>query len=94
VIERVLAHLRREWEANSRHAEFDELKAGLVGEIPPGGYAAIAARLGSTEGAVRTAVHRLLRKFQARLRHDIAETVASPDDVEDEIRYLIRALDS
>jgi DNA-directed RNA polymerase specialized sigma24 family protein len=94
VIERVLAHLRGEWETDGRVAEFDELKACLLGEIPAGGYAAIAARLGSTEGAIRTAVHRLRRKFQARLRHDIAETVASPDDTDDEIRYLIRALDA
>ena len=43
---------------------------------------------------MKTAVHRLRRKFQSRLRKDIAETVSDPADVDDEIRYLIRALDA
>ena len=92
VIERVLAQLRREWEASGRETEFDELKACLLGQSPPGGYAAIAARLGTTEGAVKTAVHRLRRTFQAALRQDIAQTVSDPADVDEEIRYLVRAL--
>jgi RNA polymerase sigma-70 factor (ECF subfamily) len=41
---------------------------------------------------VKTAVHRLRRKFQDALRKDIAETVSDPEDVDDEIRYLVRAL--
>ena len=94
VIERVLAHLRQEWEATSRAAEFDELKACLLGQAPPGGYAAIAGRLGTTEGAVKVAIHRLRRKFQAQLRRDIAETVSDAADIDDEIRYLVRALDA
>ena len=94
VIERVLAHLRREWEATGRGAEFDELKACLLGETPAGGYAAIAERLGTTEGAVKAAVHRLRRKFQTQLRHDVAETVSDPADIDNEIRYLVRALDA
>jgi RNA polymerase sigma-70 factor (ECF subfamily) len=92
VIERVLARLREEWEANARGAEFDELKACLLGQGPAGGYAAIAQTLGSTEGAVKVAVHRLRRRFQTELRRDIVETVSDPGEVEDEIRYLIRAL--
>jgi len=92
VIERVLAQLRREWEAAGRETEFDELKACLLGQNPPGGYATIAARLGTTEGAVKTAVHRLRRTFQAALRQDIAQTVSDPADVDEEIRYLVRAL--
>jgi RNA polymerase sigma-70 factor (ECF subfamily) len=92
VIERVLAHLRQEWEVSGRGAEFDELKACLLGETPDGGYLAVAEKLNTTEGAVRTAIHRLRRKFQARLRHDIAETVSDPADIEDELQYLIRAL--
>jgi len=92
VIERVLADLRKEWEVSGRGAEFDELKACLLGETPEGGYVAVAERLNTTEGAVRTAIHRLRRKFQARLRHDIGETVSDPADIEDELQYLVRAL--
>jgi RNA polymerase sigma-70 factor (ECF subfamily) len=92
VIHRVLNELRREWETDGREAEFDELKSCLLGVNPAGGYAAIAARLETSEGAVKTAVHRLRRRFQSALRKDIAETVSDSGDVDDEIRYLMRAL--
>jgi len=93
VIERALGEVRREWEAASKVAEFESLKSCLLGDAPDGGYAAIARDISSTEGAVRVAVHRLRRKFQKRLRAEIAETVADPAEVDDEIRYLLRALD-
>jgi RNA polymerase sigma-70 factor (ECF subfamily) len=92
VIDRVLARMRGEWEADARGAEFDALKACLLGQGPIGGYAVVARELGRTEGAVKVAVHRLRRRFQTELRRDIAETVSDPDDVDDEIRHLIRAL--
>jgi DNA-directed RNA polymerase specialized sigma24 family protein len=92
VIDRVLDELRGEWEAGGRGVEFQELKAALLGDAPAGGYASVAARLGISEGAVKVAVHRLRRRFQSRLRQRIAETVADPADVDDEIRYLVQAL--
>ena len=92
VIDRVLGELRSEWAARGREAEFDQLKSCLLGTHPPGGYAAIATRLGTSEGAVKTAIHRLRRTFQVALRKDIAETVSDPADVDEEIRYLVRAL--
>jgi RNA polymerase sigma-70 factor (ECF subfamily) len=92
LIERVLAGLRRDWVAGGRAAEFDELKESLLGSGPSGGYAGAAARLGTSEGALKVAAHRLRRKFQTRLRQEIAETVADPAEIDDEIRYLIRAL--
>jgi RNA polymerase sigma-70 factor (ECF subfamily) len=55
-------------------------------------YATLAARLGTTEGAVRVAVHRLRRRYGERLRDEIAATVYDPADVDDEIRDLFAAL--
>ena len=81
IIDRVLAHLRQEWEADGRAAEFDELKASLLQNAPAGGCAAVAERLGTTEGAVKAAVHRLRRTFQSRLREHIAETVRTPAEI-------------
>jgi RNA polymerase sigma-70 factor (ECF subfamily) len=91
-IERVLGVLKREHEAAGRAREFDLLKASLLGEAPPGGYEAVAEALESTEGAVKTAIHRLRRRFQDELRRQIAETVEHEALVDDEIRYLIRAI--
>ena len=92
LIERVLAALRTDWAAAGRGAEFDELKESLLGGGPAGGYAEAAGRLSTTEGALKVAAHRLRRKFQARLRQEIGETVADQADIEDEIQYLVRAL--
>jgi RNA polymerase sigma factor (sigma-70 family) len=94
VIDRVLARLRQDWEAKKRAAEFDELKACLLGEVPHGSYASIADRLGLSETAVRVSMHRLRKKFQEKLKQEIAETVTNPADIDDEIRYLIRALNT
>jgi RNA polymerase sigma-70 factor (ECF subfamily) len=66
--------------------------ARLLGGAPAGGYAEVGAALDMTEGAVKVAVHRLRRDFQRGLRAHIAETVASPSEIDDEIRHLIRSL--
>lgn len=55
-------------------------------------YAAIAAELGLTEAAVKKAVERLRDRWQAALRTEIAATVQSPDDVEEELRELLAVL--
>lgn len=92
LIDRVLAELREDWVRQDRAAEFDALKAALLGDAPAGGYAGVAEHLGSTEGAVKVAAHRLRRRFQSRLRQRIADTVADQADVDDEIVYLVQAL--
>lgn len=92
VIEGVFQRLRATWRQAGRAEEFDALRDGLLGEAPAGGYAAVADRLGTTEGAVKVAVHRLRRAFQKELKRQIAETVLDPAEVDDEIRYLIRAV--
>ena len=56
------------------------------------GYVQIAERLGTSEGAVKVAVHRMRLRYRELLRAEIAETVASPDEVEDEIQNLFAAL--
>jgi RNA polymerase sigma-70 factor (ECF subfamily) len=92
VVERLLTDHRTQWTAQGRASEFDELKACLLEQTPAGGYAAVAARLETSEGAVKAAVHRLRRRFQSLLRQRVAETVADGRDVDDEIRHLIQAL--
>jgi len=92
VIERVFSTLRHEWQQQQREQEFEALRSCLLGTAPPGGYAATAAGLAMSEGAVKTAVHRLRRRFRTQLRQDIAETVSEPGEIEEELRYLIRVL--
>ena len=44
------------------------------------------------EGAVKVAAHRMRRRYRALLREEIAQTVTSPDEIADEIRYLLSCL--
>lgn len=88
---RTVEALRGEYADSGRARLFDELKACLTGGAGAG-YAELAERLGLTEGAVKVAVHRLRQRYRDRLRGAIAETVASPKEVDDEIRDLFAAL--
>jgi RNA polymerase sigma-70 factor (ECF subfamily) len=90
LLEQVLARLRKEFVAAGRGALFDELKTALTGEKIP--YAEIAARLHSNEGAVRVAVHRLRLRYRDLVRAEIAETVASEDEIDAEVQHLFAAL--
>lgn len=91
LLDRALTELRAEYAESGRGKLFDGLKDALAGgaEVP---YAAKAREIGLTEGAVKVAVHRLRQRYRARLRALIADTVATPDEVDDEIRDLFAAL--
>ena len=68
--------------------DVDQLKVTLTGERGTIPYAEIGAQLGMSEGAVKVAVHRLRRHYREALRAEIAETVARPGEVEEELRHL------
>jgi DNA-directed RNA polymerase specialized sigma24 family protein len=92
VLEQVLARLQGEFATDGKQPVFDALKPFLTAGRESGGYAAAAAELAMTEGAVKTAVHRLRRRYRQVLRDEIAQTVASPEEVDEEIRYLLACL--
>ena len=92
LLEEVMTLLKAEYAAAGQAALFEQLRFGLTGDRSTLPYAEHAARLGMTEGAVKVAVHRLRQRYRARLREEIAHTVASPEEVEEELRFLFRAL--
>jgi RNA polymerase sigma-70 factor (ECF subfamily) len=55
-------------------------------------YEAVATQLGVSSGALRMAVHRLRRRYRELLRSEIAQTVSSPDQTDEEIRFLMTTL--
>jgi RNA polymerase sigma factor (sigma-70 family) len=91
LLNQVLARLQAEMTADGKSALFDALKEHLTGSRAVG-YATTAARLSMTEGAVKAAAHRLRRRYRELLREEIAQTVASPDEIEEEVRYLFTCL--
>lgn len=92
LLDQVLRRLRREYVSTGREALFEQLKPTLTEASRSVRYAEIAIRLGTTEGAVKVAVHRLRQQYRELLRAEIAETVATPEEVEDELRNLFAAL--
>jgi len=89
VLDRAMQRLATAQAADGKQAEFDAMRPHLSDADPATGYGELAARLGSTEGAVKVAVHRLRRRFGSCVRDEIAETVADSAEVEREIRYLM-----
>jgi len=90
LLERVIEGLREHFQGTGGLAQFDALKPFLMGDDQD--YRGTAAALDMSEGAVRIAVHRLRKLFQRRFREEIAETVATPEEAEEEIRYLLNVL--
>jgi RNA polymerase sigma-70 factor (ECF subfamily) len=64
----------------------------LVDEPGRPSQADLAAGLGMTENAVKQAFHRLRKRYRELLQEEIANTVAAPGDVEDELRHFISVL--
>jgi RNA polymerase sigma-70 factor (ECF subfamily) len=56
-------------------------------------YSQLAAELGVTEGVVKTKIHRLRKKYGDLLRAEIAQTVESDTQIEEELRYLLSVLE-
>ncbi len=92
VLERAFGHLEAEQMEAGKGDAFALLKGALTGDRDIS-YADIATRLGTTEGAVKVSVHRLRRRFGEILRQEIAETVETPGEIDDELRYLFAALE-
>jgi len=71
---------------------FESLKPHLPAGKGPAAYKDVAAGLGMTEGAVKAAVHRLRQRYRQLVREEIAQTVSTPEQVDEEIRDLFAAL--
>jgi len=87
---RVLDRLADEYTGHA--LRFDELKVFLVEPKGSAAFGGVAARLGVTESALKSVVHRMRRRYAELFRDEVAQTVADLADVEDEIRHMLGAL--
>jgi RNA polymerase sigma factor (sigma-70 family) len=92
LLEQVMLRLEEEWRAADKTEAFEIMRAFLSGDQDAPAYAEAGTRLGMSEGAARVAVHRLRQRYRELLRDEIAQTVATTGDVEDELRHLLLAL--
>ena len=92
LLEEVLNRLRAEYEQEGKSNLFAALHPCLVGERTAQPYAELANTLGTSEGTVKSAVHRLRQRYRLLLRDEIANTVDGSEEVEEELRYLFAVL--
>lgn len=92
ILEQTVGHLREEYVASGRAELFEELRHFQSIEEASGSYRDAARRLGVSESAVKSAIFRLRRRYTELLREVVAQTVATPAEIDQEIRHLLAAM--
>jgi RNA polymerase sigma factor (sigma-70 family) len=90
LLDRARMRLREEFARAGKLQQFEVLEGTLTGEATP--YAQLAVQLESSEGAIKVAVHRLRARYRAELRAEVAQTVASEEQINVELRELLEAV--
>ena len=94
LLERAAARLRDEYMASGRAELFEELTEFRLDAPEQRAYAEVAARLGVSESAVKSAIHRLRQRHHQLVREEITQTLADPAEADEEIRYLLGVMAS
>ena len=92
LLDQVFLKLQAEFAAQGQSSRFAKLKVLLWGDKSAPPYSEVAAQLGMTEGNLKVALHRLRRRYRELLREEVLRTSAQPEDVDEEIRYLIAVI--
>jgi RNA polymerase sigma-70 factor (ECF subfamily) len=89
---KTMARLRAEFVASGKQDEFDQIKECLTADRGSLDYGALAERTGQSEGTLRVGIHRLRKRFREIFREEVAQTVATPTEIDAEMRHLMTAL--
>jgi RNA polymerase sigma-70 factor (ECF subfamily) len=92
LLEQTLAGLRADFTTRGKQRLFEGLRPFLTSDAAETSYQAAADQLGLPLSAVKTSIRRMRLDYRARLREEIGRTVESPDEVDDELRYLRKVL--
>ena len=92
VVDRVLSRLQREYASKKKAERFSLFSEFLWGSRNGSSYKELGRQSGMSVAAVKVAIYRFRERFRDLLRTEVAHTVADPDEVEDELRYLIKVL--
>jgi RNA polymerase sigma-70 factor (ECF subfamily) len=91
---RSLERLEAEMVEEGTAERFRRLEPFLTGKTDGIAYREVGAELGMNEGAVKGAVLRMRRRFGRILRDEVSQTVADPEQVDDELRHVFTVLDA
>ena len=92
LFDKVLARLEQEFRDSGKGGLFDGLKGSLLADDAALSHAELGAQLGLTVDAVKQTVHRMRRRYRELFREEIAQTVAGPDEVDDELNHIFAVL--
>jgi RNA polymerase sigma-70 factor (ECF subfamily) len=92
VVEQAVRRLREECERQGKLRAFEALRPCLGAEREDVCYSTLSKTLGAPEATVKRLVHRLRQRYRTLLREEVAETVADPAEIDDEIRHLCGVL--
>ena len=92
LLEQGLVRLREELARAGKERLFESLKGTLLVEDTPRSYAELAGELGMSAEALKVAAHRLRRRYRELIRAEIAQTVTTDEEIDDELRDLFAAV--
>jgi RNA polymerase sigma-70 factor (ECF subfamily) len=92
LLDRTLVRLASEYRDGDRARLFAALQPFLAAKEGGDGYAALAARFGCSEDAIKKTVQRMRRRYQELFRDEIARTVSAPEGIEDELLHLCEVM--
>ena len=91
LLEQALNRLSAESSAAGKTVQFEQLKDLVAGESEQS-CGEVAIRMGLTESAAKSMLHRLRQRYRALVREEIAQTVADPGEIDAEIQHLIAVI--
>jgi hypothetical protein len=92
LLSQALSRLREEFAAAGKNQEFDQLKVFLSNPTSDGAYDTVAVKMGLPVDTIALRVHRLRQRYGELIRAEIAQTVAPPADIEEELQHLFNAV--
>lgn len=92
VLQQALARVESEWAGKGRGEQFECLKPHLTGQEPRTSFREVGVQLGMSEVSARGAMYRVRQRFGQLIREEVAETVADPEQVDEEVRHLLAVL--
>lgn len=92
IMARGLASVQSSFVKAGKGAQFEVLKPWLAGNISSLSQAEAATELGLSTGAVKVIIHRMRKELRLAVESEIAQTVASPEDIAGELRHLVDVL--
>jgi RNA polymerase sigma-70 factor (ECF subfamily) len=92
VLEQAAFRLKESYAQEGKENLYSALKVFLSGDSNAPAYAAVGTGLGLSESAVKSAIYRLRQQHRALIREEVARTVQTVAEIDEEIRHLIQVL--